>query len=298
MWRLGRNAHARSCGPAGRRAAISACASTRRSLQRRPGCWWSPRPRCCIPACRSRTALCCTSCWPATLTGRRGSWCSWPDLTVELRAWPADTWKGRGRPAGGRGRGGGLMAGRRAAGPAVWRAERRGGAGVGAAGDDLGARPPGRPTAPPTRPCRPAPAASLRGKPGRRPVAVAADPRGPPQCPLGCGRVRGGDPGLDGRSVGVRRGRHDRPTGQATTATMTGQGDHHHCDPARRPRTLRPDGRPVGGQDASDHHGCGPAQAAAGSAADTDRPASSPQIRNPDGHCPRDGHRGCGRCCL
>ena len=25
-------------------------------------------------------------------TGHPTSWCSWPDLTVELRAWPTDTW--------------------------------------------------------------------------------------------------------------------------------------------------------------------------------------------------------------
>ena len=50
------------------------------------------------------------------------------DLTVELRAWPADTLeRARGRPAGGRPRGGGWLAARRPAGPATGRVDRGGG---------------------------------------------------------------------------------------------------------------------------------------------------------------------------
>jgi hypothetical protein len=109
-----------------------------------------------------------------------------PDLTVELRAWRADTWaKGRDRPAGDRLGSGGRLAAWRLAGPAAGRADRRGGPGLGAAGHDLGARPARRPARPPARPGVPAVAAPVQRPPGRRPLPVAPTP-------AACGRVRGG----------------------------------------------------------------------------------------------------------
>jgi hypothetical protein len=57
------------------------------------------------------------------------------DLTVELRAWPTDTWAQAERgPAGGRRRGHRRLARRPRQGPPARRADRRGGVGVGAAG--------------------------------------------------------------------------------------------------------------------------------------------------------------------
>jgi hypothetical protein len=88
------------------------------------------------------------------------------DLTVELRAWPADTWTkvgidpqaAAGAVVAGWQRGDllGLRPG--------W-AERRGGPGLGAAGHDLRARPARRPARPPARPDLPAVAAPVQRPP-------------------------------------------------------------------------------------------------------------------------------------
>jgi hypothetical protein len=111
------------------------------------------------------------------------------DLTVELRAWPHDTWAkvgidpqaAAGALVAGWQRGG--LAARRPAGPAAWRADRPGGPGRGATGHDLRARPARRPARPPARPRLPAVAAPVQRPPGRRPVPVAADRRGLRQGP-------------------------------------------------------------------------------------------------------------------
>jgi hypothetical protein len=98
------------------------------------------------------------------------------DLTVELRAWPTDTWAKVGdRPAGGRPRGHRRLEARRPARAAAGRADRRGGLGLGAAGHDLRARPAGRPARRPARPGVPAVAAPVQRPPARRPLPVAVD---------------------------------------------------------------------------------------------------------------------------
>ena len=97
------------------------------------------------------------------------------DLAVELRAWPLDTWSKVGvDPAGGRRRGHRLLAGRPPPRPPVRWAERRGGLGVGAAGDGLGARLAWRPARPPAQPGIPTVAACRQTTAGRgRPVTLA-----------------------------------------------------------------------------------------------------------------------------
>jgi hypothetical protein len=102
------------------------------------------------------------------------------DLTVELRAWPADTWSKVGIDP--QAAAGALVAGLAAQRPAG-RADRRGGPGPGAAGHDLGARPARRPARPPARPGGPAAVAAVQRPPGRRPVPVAPDTRRLQQCP-------------------------------------------------------------------------------------------------------------------
>ena len=125
------------------------------------------------------------------------------DLTVELRAWPYGTWAKLGVDP-------------QAAASAVigcWRhghltglqyggADRRGGPGTGAAGDDLGAGVAPRPARPPARPDVRAAAASNERTPARRrlPVTLAAgsaadssrpDTRPRPQTAADSGRCRG-----------------------------------------------------------------------------------------------------------
>jgi hypothetical protein len=85
------------------------------------------------------------------------------DLTVELRAWPTDTWSKVGVDP------------QAAAGAVVAGWQRGDLLGLRLAGHDLRARPARRPPRPSARPGVPAVAAPLQRPPGRRPVPVAAD---------------------------------------------------------------------------------------------------------------------------
>jgi hypothetical protein len=103
-----------------------------------------------------------------------------PDLTVELRAWPADTWSKVGiDPQAAARMVIAAWARRPCQGASARRANRRGGAGAGAAGHDLHAQPARRPPGPPGRPGVPAVAAPGQRTPARRPLPVAPDTRLP-----------------------------------------------------------------------------------------------------------------------
>jgi hypothetical protein len=73
-----------------------------------------------------------------------------PDLTLELRAWPADTWNKVGIDPQAAARA--VVAARRPAGPAARRADRRGGPRPGAPSHDLGAGMAPGPARPPAQP--------------------------------------------------------------------------------------------------------------------------------------------------
>jgi hypothetical protein len=144
------------------------------------------------------------------------------DLTVELRAWPADTWAKVGvDPQAAAPLGGGRLAARRPVGPAAGWADRPGDAGVGAAGHDLCA--PSSATGPaansPTRPggsgTPPAAAAPATGSCSRGPRRLR-------QCPSRTPTAVFGSSG-----------------GPRTLAASSSAADRK---PARRPPSRRPDG--------------------------------------------------------
>ena len=88
------------------------------------------------------------------------------DLTVELRAWPTDTWAKVGVDPQAAARAVvGRLAARRPAGPAAGRADRRGGPGAGAAGHDLSCAPSSATGSAASSPGGPAVAASVQRPP-------------------------------------------------------------------------------------------------------------------------------------
>jgi hypothetical protein len=87
---LGANALGEVLEPAGCRTATSACASTP-TAPKRPVYWWSPPPRCCTRSCRSRAAPSLYELVTGHPAARPASLVLLAELTVELRAKPADT---------------------------------------------------------------------------------------------------------------------------------------------------------------------------------------------------------------